>query len=34
MDQTNLLKSWKKFSEKFRPRTKKYRDKKSVFLKV
>ena len=34
MDQTNLLKNWKKFSEKSRPRTKKDRDKKIVLLKV
>ena len=34
MNQTNLLKNWKEFSDKSRPRTKKDRDKKEILLKV
>ena len=34
MNQTNLLKNWKEFSNKSRPRTKKDRDKKEILLKV
>ena len=31
MDQTNLLKIWKEFSKRFRPRIKRDRDKKKYF---
>ena len=34
MDQINLLKNCKEFSEKSKPRTKKYRDRKNILLKV
>ena len=34
MDQSNLLKNWKEFSEKSRPRIRKDKDKKEILLKV
>ena len=32
INQANLLKNWKKFREKFRPRTRKDRDKKNAYF--
>ena len=34
IDETNLLKTWKEFSEKSRPRTKRGKDKKEILLKL
>ena len=34
IDETNLLKTWKEFSEKTRPRTKRGKDKKEILLKL
>ena len=34
MDQSNLLKNWKEFREKSRPRTRKDKDKKEILLEV